>query len=428
MQALEVEVVLAELAAGQWGLFTAQQAGQVGVSRVRLSRLTQAGALLRLAHGVYALRGAAGGRHLELRAAWLGVEPSRAASDRLADGASGVVVSHASAADLYGFGDLDADRHEFTASTRKQTRRPDMRFHRAFVSATEITLRDGLPVTTPARLIVDLLTDGHDAGHIAGVLADAVRARAIVVGDLPERLAPFAARFGHDAGDGQGLVDELLDLGGALDLVVADQLADIARADNKSLAELVSAAVGNQALAGIPTFMNTATFADAFTTSAASEALANLARSPALVAALQQSAGALSLAQIVQSPAFRDIVNSNHMTGAVAAMMQSPVIAEAARASSAAAAVSQMMDSSAAAEAMKLSPAVEAIRKMMQSPAIAEAIKNNRASESPITNLIHPTLLAQAAAATGKVTTSRDRRELPVGTNDAAADSSTSQQ
>src|SRR3954452_18018961 len=101
MQAVEVEDVLAELVAGQWGLFTAQQARQVGVSRVRLSRLTPDGALLPLAHGVYALRGAAGGRHLELRAASLGVEPSRAASDRLTDRASGVVVSHASAADLY---------------------------------------------------------------------------------------------------------------------------------------------------------------------------------------------------------------------------------------------------------------------------------------------------------------------------------------
>jgi hypothetical protein len=420
MQAVEVEVVLAELAAGQWGLFTAQQARQVGVSRVRLSRLTQAGALLRLAHGVYALRGAAGGRHLELRAAWLGVEPSHAASDRLTDGASGVVVSHASAADLYGFGDLDADRHEFTASMRKQTRRPDVRFHRAFLSATEITLRDGLPVTTPGRLIMDLLADGHDGGHVAGVLADAVRARAIVVADLPERLAPFAARFGHDAGDGQGLVDELLDLGGVLDLVVADQLSDIARADNKSLAELVSTAVGSQALAAIPTFMNTAAFTNAFTSGSANEALANLARSPALAAALQDSTGALALARIAQSPAFRDIVNNSNLTNAIAATMQSPAIAEAARASSAAAAINQMLQSSAVADAIKASASSEAISKMMQSPAIAEAIRNSRASETLITNLTHATQLAHTAATgTKKLATSRGRRALPADANDA---------
>jgi hypothetical protein len=39
------------------------------------------------------------------------------------------VVSHRSAAALYGLGHLPADRHEFTLPTRRQTRRADVRLH-----------------------------------------------------------------------------------------------------------------------------------------------------------------------------------------------------------------------------------------------------------------------------------------------------------
>lgn len=402
MRTVQVEVALAELAVGQWGLFTTQQAQHVAVSRVRLSRLTQAGALLRLAHGVYALRGASGTTHLELRAAWLAVEPTRTASERVDDGAKGVVVSHTSAADLYGFGDLDADRHEFTTSVRKQTRRNDVRFHRSYVSNTDVTLRDGLPVTTPARLIVDLLADGHDGGHVADVLAVAVRARSIVVGDLPQRLAPFAHRFGREAGDGQGLLDQLLDLGGALDQVVADQLTDIARADNKSLAELLSTAVGNQDLAGLPTFPDTAAFANVFTTGIGGEALANLARSPALAAAAQSAANSPALAQIAQSPALTEILNNSQMTNAIAALTQSPAVTE----------------------VFQHSPAIEAISKMMQSPALATAIRNSTATDSLIANLARSTQLGNAAGAAAAAATqlpaTRTHRALPAATKDTA--------
>jgi hypothetical protein len=401
MQALEVEVTLAELAAGQWGLFTTPQAESVGVTRLRLSRLTQAGALLRLAHGVYALRGASGVDHLELRAAWLAVEPIRTASDRVGDGADGIVVSHASAADLYGFGDLDADRHEFTSSARKQTRRSDVRFHRGFVSASEITLHGGLPVTTPARLVVDLLADGHDGGHVAGVLANAVRARAVIVGDMPERLAPFAARFGRDAGDGQGLLDQLLDLGGVLDQVVADQLTDIARADNKSLAELLRIAVGNQALTNVPDLLNTSALANAIAGGIGTDAFANLALSPAFAAAIQSAVDTSVFTQLARSPAFAEILNHSQMTNSIATMMQSPV----------------MID------ALKFSPATDAITKMMESPAFAEAFRSSPATDNLIANLLQSTQIAQAVAdSASKLPAGREPRALPPASTDTSAE------
>ena len=235
------ELALAELSAGQWGLCTAPQARNAGVSRRQLVRLAEVGLLRRLAHGLYALRGAgAEDRLLELRAAWLGLEPTRTASERLADGPAGAVVSHASAADLYGFGDLTADQHEFTLSQRKQTRRLDIRLHRGTVGADDITLIEGLPVTKPERIVVDLLKAGHDGEHVAGVLAGAIRARSIDIGQLAPRLAPFATRFEFAAHDGRGLLGHLLELGGVSDQVLADELISIARAGNSSLTEWAS--------------------------------------------------------------------------------------------------------------------------------------------------------------------------------------------
>lgn len=234
--------MVASLAEGQWGLFTAAQARGAGVSRVQLTRLVQDGMLTRLAHGVYVLRGAAGVEHLELRAAWLGLEPEQMAADRLIRRHQGAVVSHASAARLHQLGDLEADRHEFTFPTRKQTRRTDVRLHRGVLTPAEVVTVAGLPTTTPERIVVDLLDDRHDGEHIARVLASAVRSRSIDLDRLAPRLARFAARFDFAAGEGERVLDHLLEVGGALDQVVADNLVNIARAQNLTVVEAMARA------------------------------------------------------------------------------------------------------------------------------------------------------------------------------------------
>jgi predicted transcriptional regulator of viral defense system len=221
---------LSDLGAEQWGLLTAAQARAAGQNRVQLSRMCSVGLLVRLSHGVYALRGAAGTDSIGLYAAWLALDPERLAADRLGDGPDGPVVSHASAAAFYGFGDLDADRQEFTIPTRRQTRRPDLRLHRGALTAAEVVIHRGLPVTTPTRTVVDLLADGHDGEHVARVLADAVRARQVDVDELRNRVAPFAARFGFRHHDGAALLRHLLELGGAAEQVEADALVETARA------------------------------------------------------------------------------------------------------------------------------------------------------------------------------------------------------
>ena len=233
-----LERLIVDLAEGQWGLLTSAQARRSGVSRVQLARLKDDGVLIRLAHGVYALRGAAGIEHLELRAAWLGLDSERMAAERLRNRTDGAVVSHASAARLHQLGDLDADQHEFTLADRKQSRRSDVRLHRGDLPADDVAVVAGLPVTRPERVVVDLLADRHDGEHVARVLATAVSSRSVDLERLAPRLAPFAAGFGFTAGKGEQLLDHLLELGGAADQVVADHLVSTARATNTSLVEI----------------------------------------------------------------------------------------------------------------------------------------------------------------------------------------------
>ena len=124
---------IAEVAQDKWGLITRRQAERAGVPPTTMERLTAPGSLLeRVAHGVYRIVGAPEPDHLALRAAWLQLEPGVRAWGRTP---SQGVVSHRSAAALYGLGHLPADRHEFTLPRRKQTRRPDVRFHQRSLPA-----------------------------------------------------------------------------------------------------------------------------------------------------------------------------------------------------------------------------------------------------------------------------------------------------
>ena len=118
---------LQELAQEQWGLLTRRQIKNGGIGSTTLERLASpGGGLERVATGVYRLVGAPIPDHLDLRAAWLQLDPAVPAWERNAkDG----VVSHRSAASVYGLGHLPADRHEFTVARRKQSRRPDVRIH-----------------------------------------------------------------------------------------------------------------------------------------------------------------------------------------------------------------------------------------------------------------------------------------------------------
>lgn len=206
---------LAELAEEQWGLVTRRQAEKLGIPETTLERLTGQGSTLeRVARGVYRLVGAPAADHLELRAAWLQLAPEVPAGERKVEQG---VVSHRSAADLYGLGHLPADRHEFIASTRHQSRRPDVRVHVRRLKSDEIVHLHGLPVTRPSRIAMDLLEEREDPEAVGHVIVDAIRGVYDYPGTFADALAPLSHQLGLRRDDGIAALRWLLDLVGDRD-------------------------------------------------------------------------------------------------------------------------------------------------------------------------------------------------------------------
>lgn len=203
--------MLAEVSESQWGMVTSAQAHARGVSHMNLTRLTESGDLVRLAHGVYRDAGAPGSEYEELRSAWLAAEPTRLAWDRLQEKPGSVIVSGESAATVHGIGNLRAMRNEFTTRSRKQTQRPDVHYRTRMLSSDDVTVREGLPVTTPERTIADLVEQRTQFDHVGEVLLDAARKSRLDMDRLVELLAPLAERNGHSKRDGSALLEELLE-------------------------------------------------------------------------------------------------------------------------------------------------------------------------------------------------------------------------
>jgi len=203
---------LQELTQEQWGLLTRQQAMEAGIGPTTLERLTApGGGLDRVATGVYRLAAAPVPDHLDLRAAWLQLAPSIPVWKR---GSDLGVVSHRSAAAMYGLGTFPADVHEFTMPHRRQTRRRDVRIHVRPVKDEERFSVRGLPVTRPARIAADLLRNHEDPEGIAQLVTEAIRLNYEYPGAFADSMAQYAARFGLARGAGRALLGWLLDLSG----------------------------------------------------------------------------------------------------------------------------------------------------------------------------------------------------------------------
>lgn len=215
---------LTRVDAGGWGMVTTAQAAELGVQRLDLSRLARAGHLERLAHGVYRDAGAPAAEHQSLRAAWLATDPSRSAEARLRDLTGGIVVMGESAATLHGVGDLPADRHELSSPTRRQTQRPDVSFRQRQLNPADVTIADGLPVTTIERTIADLVEARTDLNLVADVLRDAARARHVDTRRLTELLSPLAARNGLSRNDGAALLERLTAIAGLDEASLAEAI------------------------------------------------------------------------------------------------------------------------------------------------------------------------------------------------------------
>lgn len=213
MRRLAVLPRLQELTQDQWGMVTRRQLESRGIGKSTLERMIapNSGVLERVTTGVYRFKAAPIPDHLELRAAWLQLAPDSPAWTRQPDQG---VVSHRSAAAMYGLGHLTADIHEFTLPRRKQTRRKDVRLHARDLEVTEWIKLQGLFVTRPSRIVSDLLRDNEDPEAVAQIIVNAIQLTFDYPGIVADQLAPHAARFGLRNSDGIGLLGWLLELTG----------------------------------------------------------------------------------------------------------------------------------------------------------------------------------------------------------------------
>jgi predicted transcriptional regulator of viral defense system len=192
---------LSPIAAEQGGLISAAQARLVGVDRRLLTELTRAGYLQHLRHGAYAFAaGRAPDRFEDVASAWLAVAGTQLPWS--ADAAPDAIVSHASAAQIHGIGTIIPGVPELT-QPRQRTRRSDVTMHTARIDRADwqwTRLGSGLrlPVTTPARTIVDLLLAHEEMDYLHRATRDAfddpTTARAELLASLQRRRKPGANR------------------------------------------------------------------------------------------------------------------------------------------------------------------------------------------------------------------------------------------
>lgn len=215
MSQADVQKALEERAADQWGLVTTAQAKLDGVQGVQLLRLERAGLLESVGHGVYRMAASSSPEHLRIKVAWLRLDPRTPVRHRGTESPRSGVVSHASACAVHGLGEWPDDRVELTVPVRRTTRDESVVLHCARTDACDITVVDGLPVTTVQRTVVDLLRVRADAARVGAVAAEAASRGLVDVDDLAARVGSFAGAYGLPAeASGAQLLESLCERAG----------------------------------------------------------------------------------------------------------------------------------------------------------------------------------------------------------------------
>jgi very-short-patch-repair endonuclease len=151
---------LAELAAAQRGVVHRSQLAALGIGRGAVAHRLQIGSLHQILPSVFAVG------HPALPALGLEVAALLYVGDDC-------VLSHATAASVWGLAQLQTGRVEATLAGRHVRERAGLRVHRVpELHSRDVRLRDGVPVTAPARTLIDM----------AGLVSDDAVADALAQG------------------------------------------------------------------------------------------------------------------------------------------------------------------------------------------------------------------------------------------------------
>ena len=204
---LATDAEIARIAGRQGGVVGRTQLLRQGLSASAIDRRVRAGRLHVIHRGVYAV----GHRVLGTRGRyWAAV---------LTCG-RGAVISDASAGAEWAIRRFSAATIHVTVSPTGRVRRPGIRLHWRSLAADEVTTLDGLPITTPARTLLDLAARGLRGRQLEAAVDRAERQRLLDFADLHALLARYPGRPGTSAlkavleryrgGDTRSELEELL--------------------------------------------------------------------------------------------------------------------------------------------------------------------------------------------------------------------------
>jgi transcriptional regulator with AbiEi antitoxin domain of type IV toxin-antitoxin system/uncharacterized protein DUF559 len=138
-----------ELAGRQHGIVARRQLLALGFTARAIEHRVARGRLHLVMHGVYAV-------------GWPGLTSQRRWMAAVLACGDEAALSHHSAAVLWGIGSERGGRIDVSVRRKCGLRRPGLRIRsRARLPAEDITVRNGIPVTTPVRTLIDMATDLH---------------------------------------------------------------------------------------------------------------------------------------------------------------------------------------------------------------------------------------------------------------------------
>ena len=161
---------LAAMAEAHEGLFTSRQARDEGIEAFVLAKLVQRGRLERTSRGVYRVPLMTPGRFSQHQEAVLWATAHR--------GPEQLALSHETALLIYGISDASPNAIHLTVPRGTRFRRAEPKglvIHYADLADDEIQVHEGIPLTSVARTVRDLLLAGGRADLIRQAIREARR-------------------------------------------------------------------------------------------------------------------------------------------------------------------------------------------------------------------------------------------------------------
>ncbi|MEX0832685.1 MAG: type IV toxin-antitoxin system AbiEi family antitoxin domain-containing protein [Actinomycetota bacterium] len=171
---------LFQVAGSQSGLFTAAQALKAGYSYAAQKYHVDHGNWKRVDRGIFRLAEWPPERHEGL-IRWV-----------LWSGGKGV-ISHETALSVYDIGDADPIRVDLTVPSPFRKTAPGVKLHRGVLPERDVTMFEGVRISTPTRSLLDTAAGYLDGDQFATAVSDAIRNGKTSRGELLRRADAFGA-------------------------------------------------------------------------------------------------------------------------------------------------------------------------------------------------------------------------------------------